>query len=136
MKKQNKRVVIKCTENQAVLIEICLDCFSRMAAGQMDRLIDGLNYVANKSFKVHEKEYYALSAYIKQILKPLLFPELDDNASYGVGMKQIGRGQIAYEMVKKLQNFRTRNSNDAGVLAHEPLHYSKEPLIEVSEERV
>jgi hypothetical protein len=36
--------------------------------------------------------------------------------------------------LKKLQNFRVRNeTRDCGVLKHETLHYSKEPLIIVEE---
>ena len=53
--------------------------------------------------------------------------------SYGVGQKEIGKGQVLYEMAKVLQNYRAEKDNHSehSVTWHKPLHYSKEPLIEV-----
>lgn len=137
--KQSKKLTvnIKCTEQQALLIEFALDTLSRITCGQIHTLIDGISHMKGKCWKgAIEGETlmgYALGSKIEELIKPILFPELHKNESYGVGMKEIGEAQVAYEMVKKLQNFRTRYLKEAGVLKHEPLHYSKEPLIEIKE---
>ena len=67
------------------------------------------------------------------MIKPVLFPELSSNQSYGVGQKAIGKGQVLYEMAKVLQNYRAEKDkhSEHSVAWHKPLHYSKEPLIEV-----
>jgi hypothetical protein len=121
------------TEKQALIIEVALDVISRMSCGQLTEIITGLDFMRNKNYEFDNKTGYALGRYIEDWLKPKLFPELHRNESYGVGNK-IANAQISYEMVKKLQNFRVRNEiRDCGVLKHEPLHYSKEPLIVVEE---
>ena len=128
---KKKKVIIKCTEKQALLIEIALDTLSRLTAGQLGELKRGIECFKGQWIDVDWEEYDK----VLYKLKKHLFPELHENAYYGVGMKELGDGQIAYEMVKKLQNFRVRNKvEDCGVLRHEPLHYSKEPLIEVIED--
>lgn len=157
MKKKNKFVLIKCTEKQAILIETALDTLSRMTTGQLHTIIDGIMSMKGKWIEVDSSKNntlskmanalsnladdsgkmagYRLGSHIEKLLKPLLFPELPENASYGVGNKEIGDGQIAYEMVKILQNFRSKkHKKDCYcVLHHEPLHYSKEPLIEIKD---
>ena len=67
------------------------------------------------------------------MIKPILSPELAANQSYGVGQKAIGKGQVLYEMVKVLQNYRAEKDNhpEHSATKHKPLHYSKEPLMEV-----
>lgn len=123
---------ITLTEKQAILIEVALDTLCRMTCGQLHTIINGIESMRGNCFPIENIEHNDKS--IKQ-LKSTLFPALHQNESYGVGMKQIGDAQIAYEMVKKLQNFRTRNlpENEGGVMRYEPLHYSKEPLIKVEE---
>ena len=125
---------ITCTEKQANLIEVALDNLSRRTCGQLEEGIRGMEIYRKKWFELSEMEQNEFDLIFKK-LKSILFPELHQNASYGVGQKQIGDAQVAYEMVKKLQNFRTRNlpEGEGGVLRHEPLHYSKEPLIKVEE---
>jgi len=80
------------------------------------------------------RSFYSLGSYIEEMVKPILFPELASNASYGVGQKAIGKAQILYEMVKVLQNYRAEKENHSkhSVTWHKPLHYSKKPLIEVT----
>ena len=77
--------------------------------------------------------YCALGNYIEEMIKPILFPDLAPNASYGVGQKEIGKAQVLYEMSKVLQNYRAEKEkhHEYAVSWHKPLHYSKEPLIEV-----
>lgn len=155
--KQNKYLTIKCTEKQAMLIEVALDTLSRIACGQLTTLIDGISSMRGKLLEVDSSQNlthlkmsealtelmrdkgkmcgYRLGSHVSNIIKPLLFPELCQNASYGIGDKEIGDAQIAYEIVKKLQNYRVRDKENKGksVLSDEPLHYSKEPLIEVKQ---
>lgn len=125
-----KKCTIICTEKQAFLIELSLDVLSRMCCGQLNESIRGIESMRNKNFPLESIKHYT---YVLEQLKIILFPELQSNSSYGVGQKEIGDAQVAYEMVKKLQNFRTRHFKKAGVLKHAPLHYSKEPLIEIKE---
>ena len=155
---KEKLIKITCTEEQAWLIEAALDSLSRVACGQVHHIVSGIEHMVgnykevecDSSVKVkvlnglsefcEDITYdgkisgYRLGSHIENLIKPILFPELHPNASYGVGQKEIGKSQIAYEMVKKLQNFRVRNSKgDCGVLSHEPLHYSDQPLIQIEE---
>jgi hypothetical protein len=150
-----KKITVELTKKQALLIEIALDCMSRICAGQLTEIERGISMIKGKCHEVsglsnesYDKMFdalselrnekgsmagYRLGSHIQSIIKPLLFPELHPNESYGVGNKEIGDAQVCYEMVKKFQNFRTRKLKDAGVLKHEPLHYSREPLIKIKE---
>ena len=130
--------MIKCTDEQAYLIELCLDTMCRATMGQLTRIIESMEQIRGKLFKVkcpdgEVRSFYSLGTYIEEMIKPILFPELSSNASYGVGQKAIGKGQVLYEMEKVLQNYRAKKKNHPknSVSWHEPLHYSKEPLIEV-----
>ena len=130
--------MIKCTDEQAYLIELCLDTMCRATMGQLTRIIESMEQIRGKLFKVkcpdgEVRSFYSLGTYIQEMIKPILFPELSSNASYGVGQKAIGKGQVLYEMEKVLQNYRAKKKNHPknSVSWHEPLHYSKEPLIEV-----
>jgi len=136
---------IKCTDEQAFLIELCLDTMCRASMGQLAEIIKSIEKIRGKLFEAEcpdgeERSYYALGSYIEEMIKPILFPELSPNASYGVGQKEIGKAQVLYEMSKVLQNYRAEKDkhHEHAVSWHKPLHYSKEPLIEVinSEEKV
>jgi hypothetical protein len=154
--KKQEYVTIKCTPNQAMLIENMLEYGSRIGAGQLHHIVDIIDVcqknmrevkVTKEMLQKLDDAYYdlygkknqklawfALGSQVEKCIKPILFPELAENESYGVGMKQIPNGQIMYEMYKKLQNYRVRNDKEKNsVLHHEPLKYSKEPLIEVSQ---
>lgn len=130
--------IIKCTEEQAYLIELCLDTMCRATMGQLTHIIESMEQIREKSFEVEcpdgeVRSFYSLGKYIEEMIKPILFPELSSNESYGVGQKAIGKAQVLYEMVKVLQNYRVEKDNHSkhSVTRHKPLHYSKEPLIEV-----
>ncbi len=129
---------IKCTDEQAFLIELCLESVCRASMGQLTRFIEAIEQIRGKLFEVEcpdgeVRSYYALGSYIEEMIKPILFPEISSNQSYGVGQKEIGKGQVLYEMVKVLQNYRAEKEkhSEHSVSWHRPLHYSKEPLIEV-----
>jgi hypothetical protein len=130
--------MIKCTDEQAYLIELCLDTMGRGSLGQLTHFVESLERIRGKSFEVkcpdgEVRSLYSLGKYIEEMIKPILFPELASNQSYGVGQKAIGKGQVLYEMVKVLQNYRAEKDNhpEYSVTKDKPLHYSKEPLIEV-----
>jgi len=132
---------IKCTERQAYMIELALETLTRMCCGQLHHMVEGIESLRRKEFNVmcpdgEERSFYSLGIYIEKMIKPILFPELHTNASYGVGNKEIGDAQIAYEMVKILQNHRSVNHKEDCfcVMHYKPLHYSKEPLIEINDE--
>ena len=125
---------IECNKKQAFLIEVALDTLSRMTCGQLKAGVQGIEIYRKRCFELGWQDRAQVDKLWKKI-KDILFPQLNCNASYGVGMEEIGDAQIAYEMVKKLQNFRIRDlpKNKRGVLGHEPLHYSKKPLIKMED---
>ena len=130
--------MIKCTDEQAYLIELCLETMCRASLGQLNHFTQSLENIRGKMFEAkcpdgEVRSFYSLGKYIEEMLKPILFPELASNQSYGVGQKAIGRGQVLYEMEKVLQNYRAEKEKHPArsVTWHKPLHYSKEPLIEV-----
>ena len=130
--------MIKCTDEQAYLIELCLETMCRASLGQLTHLSESLEKIRGKLFEVkcpdgEVRSCYSLGKYLEGMIKPILFSELAPNQSYGVGNKKIGKGQVLYEMEKVLQNYRARKDNHSehSVTWHKPLHYSKEPLIEV-----
>lgn len=134
------RVTIKCTEKQLSLIRVCVETMSRIACGEVSELINGLDLIADGCREGVNSEGevimgYALGQEIKKRIKPLLFPELKPGESYGVGNEKIGDGQVLYEMYKKIDNyFATKyNQSLSSVAHHPPLHYSKEPLIEIND---
>ena len=124
--RKKKRIVIECTPDQALLIEESLEAVSRFCMGQIDHFLNYIEIIRHKWFSLEKFK-------VEEIIKPVLFPELQKNESYGVGNKAIGDAQILYEMLKILQNYRAKNLEHPGVLANSPLHYSKEPLITVKE---
>jgi len=130
--------MIKCTDEQAYLIELCLETMCRASLGQLTHFVESIEKIRGKSFEVkcpdgEVRSFYSLGKYIEEMIKPILFPKLSSNQSYGVGQKAIGKGQVLYEMEKVLQNYRAEKDkhSEHSVTWHKPLHYSKEPLIEV-----
>lgn len=130
--------MIKCTDEQAYLIELCLETMCRASLGQLTHFIESIEQIRGKLFEVkcpdeEVRSYHALGSYIEEMIKPILFSKLSSNQSYGVGQKAIGKGPVLYEMSKILQNYRAEKDkhHEHSVSWHKPLHYSKEPLIEV-----
>jgi len=138
--KKNKKITIECTENQSLLIELCLDYCSRIGAGQLHHISDVIDLCQDKMRKVtlpngEVDMGFGLGSWIEDTIKYVLFPELQRNESYGVGNKEIPNSQIMYEMVKIFQNYRAEKDDhsQSSVTWHKPLHYSKEPLIKIQE---
>ena len=95
--------MIKCTDEQAYLIELCLETMCRATMGQLTHVIESMEQIRGKLFEVKcpdgkVRSYHSLGCYIEEMIKPILFPELASNQSYGVGQKAIGKGQMLYEM--------------------------------------
>jgi len=110
----------------------------RASLGQLTHLSESLEKIRGKLFEVKcpdgkVRSYSSLGRYIESMLKPILFPVLASNESYGAGQKAIGKGQVLYEMAKVLENYRAEKDNHSQLSTsrHKPLHYSPEPLIEV-----
>ena len=157
-KKQNKNVNVTLTEHQLFIIERCLEIVSRISAGQLSNIEEAVSLGRGKAVEVKitpeilngisselhdiyfdsrqcdKFAWLRLGNVIERLIKPILFPTLHRSASYGVGTKEIPNATIMYEMYKKIQNFRTKDlpEGEGGVMRHEPLHYSKEPLIEIN----
>ena len=107
--------MIKCNDEQAFLIELCLETMCRGSLGQLTHFVESLERIRGKSFEAkcpdgEARSFYSLGHYIEKMIKPILFPELAPNESYGVGQKAIGKGQVLYEMVKVLQNYRAEKT--------------------------
>ena len=138
--KKKKKITIECTIKQALIIERCLEIVSRIGAGQLAHIEEAISLCQDKCLYVKlpngEKAMgFKLGSWINDTLKPILFPRLHHNESYGVGMKEIPNSQIMYEMYKLLQNNRAKreNHNKSSVTWNTPLKYSKEPLIKIEE---
>ena len=104
--------MIKCTDEQAYLIELCLETMCRATMGQLTHVIESMEQIRGKLFEVKcpdgkVRSYHSLGCYIEEMIKPILFPELASNQSYGVGQKAIGKGQMLYEMERQEEYKRT-----------------------------
>lgn len=134
----SSKLLIRCTKNQAFIIERCLEIVSRIGAGQLSCIEEAVSLCQEKAVVGilpggEEAMCYKLGSYIEKMIKPILFPELHENESYGIGMKKIPGSQKMYEMYKVIQNYRAKQDKhpEYSVTHHEPLKYSKEPLIEI-----
>lgn len=125
---ENDNISIECTKKQAFLIEMCLEAICRMCCGQLAHVGAIVESITGKEISYDDCKT------IESLIKPIIYPELQLNASYGVGSKQIKDAQILYEMYKKLQNRRANDDNHHrfSVTYNEPLHHSSEPLITVT----
>lgn len=95
-------LMIKCTDEQAYLIELCLEAMCRASLGQLVHFVESVEKIRGKSFEAkcpdgEVRSFYSLGKYIEEMIKPILFPELSCNESYGVRQKAIGQGQVLYE---------------------------------------
>ena len=75
---------------------------------------------------------------LTQELKQLVFPELKDNASYGVGWSETDsrqkQAQMAYEIEAMIRHLQWKANADAPkyvVCSSPPLHYSKVESVEL-----
>ena len=69
---------------------------------------------------------------LHRLVRKVCFPALENGQSYGIGNKEVGDGQIAYEISKVLDNYVSVKRNGGfwgnGTNFYEPLEYSGIPL--------
>ena len=63
--------MIKCTDEQAYLIELCLDTMGRGSLGQLTHFVQALEQIRGKSFDVQcpdgeARSFYSLGSYIEK----------------------------------------------------------------------
>lgn len=136
--KKMKKFQITCNEHQARLMSESLDNYMRLLMGQMDVAIDNMRLrFYSKNWVNHYNETRQLIRQLKQIA----FPDLHDNASYGVGWQGIKEINDMYEIYKMINKVIWQSQTDKqkkimeysvdqdGVI----VKYSKQPLIEIKE---
>ena len=128
---------IKLNNKQMRLMAVALEQHSRLICGHWDTsTIQALDIALEKHTDSFD-EYIVKRNDVEQMLtkiKKIVFPELD-NGNYGVGHDN--ESDMAYEMYKMiLYQFDKENRSKEGyyenVHSSLPLHYSDQPLIEVT----
>ena len=137
-KVKQKKFEIRLNGFQAHLISEALDNYMRLLIGQFDCAIDNirLRFYSNSLVEQGDEARKIISR-----LKQIVFPGLNDNASYGVGWKGIPEINDMYEMYKMINKALWESQNEKGKKLTEwsvdrdgvIVKYSKEPLIEVKE---
>ena len=79
--------IIKCTDEQAYLMELCLETMCRASLGQITHFVESLEQIKGKSFEVkcpdgEVRSFYSLGSYIEKMIKPILFPELAEKIGW------------------------------------------------------
>lgn len=124
--------VLSVTDRQLSIIREALELYDRLLMGQIETNLWNL-YIFNRREIDHEEFSEACRR-----LKQVVFPELAQNASYGVGWKEDDprgqRSQIAYEIEAMIRHLRWKADPEASsyvTSSSPPLHYSTESLIEL-----
>jgi hypothetical protein len=135
-----EKMTIECNDEQAFLMEVALDIVSRISMGQVTELyrifeLNATNFLEFRCSDGETRGGYCLGDYFSKVIKPVIFPELADGASYGVGNKKFPQSQKMYEMVKILQNYRARKENHPeNMVTHSPpLNYSGTKFINIKD---
>lgn len=115
---------IELTEKQLLVYREALEFYSRFLAGQLDYL-PGILY--------DNKNFHEIKKAMEIFVKPLMFPELKGNQSYGIGNIEnelSGHRQIAYEMYREVFVLMVKENPDGGFSVYNSptLKYSGEPL--------
>lgn len=120
------------TERQLHIVREALELYDRLLMGQIDNNLWRLYIFHNRDID------HDAFAEICRRLKQLVFPELADNAYYGVGWEEDDArqqlSQIAYEIEAMIRHLEWRANPDSpkySTSASPPLHYSTESLIEL-----
>lgn len=100
-----------------------LEAYERFKMGQVDYFLD---IVSDNDISYEDRQE------IHKLVRAKMFPKLEHSQSYGIGNKEVGDGQIAYEISKVLENYVSVKRNDGywgnGTNFYEPLKYSELPL--------
>ena len=133
MDKQNKRYVLSLNERQARTVVNALDCYTRMFMGQIGfALDDAYRDICSREQRDrpqldYERCYNAIGE-----LKAVLFPELHQNASYGITSPEVSEtARVAIDIHDVLRNRVAWTTNPKGsytVDFETPMHFSREPL--------
>jgi hypothetical protein len=110
---------INLSERQLMVYREALEFYSRFLAGQ-------LNYLPMCLFGRHD-----VSEAMQKFVKPLLFPDLRENESYGIGITKdplSEERQIAYEMYREVFVFQQKGNPGWDCYKSDTLKYSNEPL--------
>lgn len=114
---------VKLSNTHLQVISKALEVYSRLKAGQISIALDEAF-----DFKLTYEERDICEKFVRQITHK----ELPSNSYYGVACKEIGNGQIAYEVLKVFRQYLAVSRNN-GYFKHtvdyqEPLKVSTEPL--------
>lgn len=126
---------IEVTEEQMMIISQCLEMASRMICGQIEEhYIFPFRDIVRKNLDLRDSLDYHLEE-----IKKLLFPDLNVNASYGIGYTD--KSDHIYEMYKQMLSVREeviRKKNEEegketswNVHQGTPLRLTEHPLIKV-----
>lgn len=115
----------KFTEDELRSITKALEAYERFRLGQVNTALDIYYDYMVLDYEIRENTHKAVRA--------ILFPNLSPNASYGIGNKEVGDGNLAYEIYKVLGQFLavTRNNgffDSAFVNFQDPMQYTNEPF--------
>lgn len=136
--KNKKKYKIELSEKQLFVYKEALEFYSRFISGQTNTFLYVLDSKSNINYEDKKKSCNQL--------KKVLFPELELNASYGIGWSETDirqqESQISYEMyrevyVKFRKEKREREQKEIHIPPKKPdynvydsntLHYSDQPL--------
>ena len=115
----------KFTEKELMAITKALEAYERFRMGQVNTALDIYFDYKFLAYNTREDTHRAVRA--------ILFPKLAYTASYGIGNKEVGDGNLAYEIYKVFGQFLavTRNGgffDSAFVNFQGPLQVTKEPF--------
>ena len=103
-----------------------LEAYERFKLGQVDYFLDILS---DNDIGYEDRQE------IHRLVRSKMFPKLEHSQSYGIGNKEVGDGQIAYEIRKVLDNYISVKRNGGywgnGTNFYEPLKYSEVELPKV-----
>lgn len=117
------RTSIEFSDEHLQVIMRALEAYERFKMGQVDYALEMLT-----DMNIDYEDRQELS----ELVRKKMFPDLMPNQSYGIGNKEVGDAQIAYEIQKVIDNYlsvkRSKGYWGNTVNFNEPLKYSKIPL--------
>lgn len=130
--KTQAEYTIKLNHEQLAVLEQALNLHSRLSLGQIWSVAEFFEYQFPKLLKERDITHWDMRYEFADQWANKLFGFLPGE-SYGVGCPQVPEsGSIAYEMQKCIQNaIADTVGMEPCTWTSKPLHYSKQPLIEV-----
>lgn len=116
---------VKLTDNHLKVINKALETYYRLKSGQVSIALD-----TAYDYAINYDDALDIEYRVRQILPK--YKNMHPNASFGVGNKEIGDANIAYEIKKTFEEYLAVTNNDGyygnGVNFNGPLKVSDEPL--------